>query len=99
MANLRVPAFVKPQTDKIVAAHPLTTLAEHTQTADTIPQKSRMRQQPSHQSSCHLRLSGRKPKSHKWIAFLLPDRLPTSSAIKLSQLVKPNTVCLYIVPP
>jgi len=37
MAKLRVPAFIKPQMDRIVAAHPLTTLAEHLETADTIP--------------------------------------------------------------
>jgi len=63
MAELKVPAVVKPQTDNVAAPPSLTTFAEIMETLDNFPRISLMQQGTSRPGCRHMRPGPGKPQS------------------------------------
>jgi hypothetical protein len=79
IAELLVPAVVKPQTDMTAATALPTTFGELMQSLDLFHGQSQMLQGTSGPGSSQMRLGSEKPQSHKDRAFLLPDAVANSS--------------------
>jgi len=87
--ELKVPAVVKPQTDRTAATPSPTTLRGLTQVLDIVPGQSEMWQVTSQQGRSQIRLGSEKPRAENQIVSLMPDPVPDSSQIEIAMTVQP----------
>jgi len=91
MAELKVPAVVKPQTDMTAAIPSPTTCGELTQTVDIVLGQSQMSQMTSRPGSSLTTTGLARAQSHNRIASLLPNTVPDSSQIVNAKQADPGT--------
>jgi len=99
LAELIVPAVVKPQTNKTAAISLPTTFGESMQTLDIVRGQSQMPQGTSRPRSSQMRLGSERLQSHTDIAFFLPDTVAHSSPIEIAKAVEPITFHPHILRP
>jgi hypothetical protein len=92
MAELMVPAIVKPQTDTAAAALLPKTFGELMQTLDTVPGKLQMPQGTSRPGSSQMRLGSEKLQSHTDIVSLWPDTVANSLPMEKGKTGEPGNL-------
>jgi hypothetical protein len=86
---LKVPAVVKPQTDKTAATPSLTTFAELMQALDVVDGQSQMPEVISPQGSSQARLHSEKPEEGNYIVPQMPNAVPDWPLMKIAKPVLP----------
>lgn len=92
LAELKVLAVHKLETDQVAAAAAVTRFGELIETLDIVSRKSQMLQGTSRQGCSHMRLGSGKPQSPRHIASLPPDAAPDVVPINNAKPVIPISV-------
>jgi len=89
IAEFKVPAVGKPQTDSTRATPSPTGFGERVWALDIVPGRIQMPQVTSRQGSSQMRLGSEKLQAHNDIVPLLPAVMPDSSQIAIAKPVQP----------